>query len=661
MSQLFNPTYRTITVANVSGLSNIIPRPADGQLVQTLGYYTPGDGGGNLYTYSATASGIVDWGWVLDGLDGDNTTATLQAAENAAGTGVGRFISTDQDISYAKQFGAIAGGTNAAANSIRLNSAISQPNRHLKINRGTFAVDSSIVISNDNITISGLGKESVLQQTAAETNLIQIQNSTSNITIENIHGIGEGTAIVAFENCNFIYSAGAPGLLVRNVRIIGCSSENFSNSSVQLRGTTDSLVSQNRFGQSVNTSNTSADILTYGDCNNILITNNVCTSDISQNIYSGALGNDENIVVSNNICDTKDANGDVIAAPTRKRHGIVCSYNASNRSEFIVSNNQCLNTNWSGIYVPTGTGILVEGNICRNNGISPDAPNGLGSGIHLNNANKAKIVNNQIIDYKSSSSNLGCIRLDNTDACIVQGNVIRSSIGRGIFYSDTNSLINISDNHIEVESIGINIKASVGTEAEGRVARNTIITNGDTIGIDVDQQTENATLSIYDNFIQNLAGSGVGATDTNMGVRMRVQNYRFINNHIVGFATGLYNTETVSGREDANLIRDNYFEECNIAYVWRATNTFATVLVQNTRRLNTPTFASGNGFFGATYEGTEINGQFIITSTAAPTTGTWNVGDVSYNRTPTASGNLGWVCTTAGTPGTWKTFGSIEA
>lgn len=45
---------------------------------------------------------------------------------------------------------------------------------------------------------------------------------------------------------------------------------------------------------------------------------------------------------------------------------------------------------------------------------------------------------------------------------------------------------------------------------------------------------------------------------------------------------------------------------------------------------------------------------------AAPTTGTWKVGDIVYNDTPTAGGFIGWVCVTAGTPGTWKTFGAIS-
>jgi parallel beta-helix repeat protein len=55
------------------------------------------------------------------------------------------------------------------------------------------------------------------------------------------------------------------------------------------------------------------------------------------------------------------------------------------------------------------------------------------------------------------------------------------------------------------------------------------------------------------------------------------------------------------------------------------------------------------------------NGKVVTTGTAAPTTGTWAVGDRVMNSAPAASGNIGWVCTTAGTPGTWKTFGAISA
>lgn len=46
--------------------------------------------------------------------------------------------------------------------------------------------------------------------------------------------------------------------------------------------------------------------------------------------------------------------------------------------------------------------------------------------------------------------------------------------------------------------------------------------------------------------------------------------------------------------------------------------------------------------------------------TAAPTTGTWNIGDEVKNSAPSEAGSAsskyvitGWICTVAGTPGTW--------
>lgn len=48
-----------------------------------------------------------------------------------------------------------------------------------------------------------------------------------------------------------------------------------------------------------------------------------------------------------------------------------------------------------------------------------------------------------------------------------------------------------------------------------------------------------------------------------------------------------------------------------------------------------------------------------LTNTA-PTTGTWAQGAIAYNNSPTSGTYVGWVCTVAGSPGTWKTFGLIS-
>lgn len=56
----------------------------------------------------------------------------------------------------------------------------------------------------------------------------------------------------------------------------------------------------------------------------------------------------------------------------------------------------------------------------------------------------------------------------------------------------------------------------------------------------------------------------------------------------------------------------------------------------------------------------DISGARNMAS-AAPAAGTWKLGDIVWNSEPAATEYVGWVCVSAGTPGTWKGFGAIEA
>lgn len=47
-------------------------------------------------------------------------------------------------------------------------------------------------------------------------------------------------------------------------------------------------------------------------------------------------------------------------------------------------------------------------------------------------------------------------------------------------------------------------------------------------------------------------------------------------------------------------------------------------------------------------------------STAAPTTGTWNQGDVVWRSNATSGQQSGWMCTVSGTPGTWKAMSNLS-
>lgn len=50
-------------------------------------------------------------------------------------------------------------------------------------------------------------------------------------------------------------------------------------------------------------------------------------------------------------------------------------------------------------------------------------------------------------------------------------------------------------------------------------------------------------------------------------------------------------------------------------------------------------------------------GQCVKPGTAAPTSGTFKVGDIVWNSSVELGAQVGWVCVVAGTPGTWAPFG----
>lgn len=131
---------------------------------------------------------------------------------------------------------------------------------------------------------------------------------------------------------------------------------------------------------------------------------------------------------------------------------------------------------------------------------------------------------------------------------------------------------------------------------------------------------------------------------------------------------------------------DAMVEDCNIV----ATTSGYQMILNNTGRLifrrnrvenfnnyqgihlTTPTTAyfRDNNFvncpgqpvnFGTTkvMDWTASQGQVVAHGTAVPTTGTWSRGDIVWNTAPAAGGAPGWICTGAGSPGTWKAMANL--
>lgn len=58
--------------------------------------------------------------------------------------------------------------------------------------------------------------------------------------------------------------------------------------------------------------------------------------------------------------------------------------------------------------------------------------------------------------------------------------------------------------------------------------------------------------------------------------------------------------------------------------------------------------------------GIKIANKKIVINTKAPTTGTWNSGDIVINSSISIGDVIGWICGTSGTPGNWYPIGTLE-
>tara|TARA_B110000503_G_C7128683_1_gene405843 strand:+ start:1240 stop:1659 length:420 start_codon:yes stop_codon:yes gene_type:complete len=67
-----------------------------------------------------------------------------------------------------------------------------------------------------------------------------------------------------------------------------------------------------------------------------------------------------------------------------------------------------------------------------------------------------------------------------------------------------------------------------------------------------------------------------------------------------------------------------------------------------------------NGISLETNGPVKFQGKTFTVGNSIPNTGFYNIGDIVWNDTPKPESNLGWVCIRTGTPGDWRSFGSIS-
>lgn len=156
-----------------------------------------------------------------------------------------------------------------------------------------------------------------------------------------------------------------------------------------------------------------------------------------------------------------------------------------------------------------------------------------------------------------------------------------------------------------------------GLSLSGNTVRNSEFTHGGVGAADVGIVTYNATGK---NFVENvrLDGFNYGVYSGSEAIRLR--NVTTLNSTTNGWRK---DNDAQAGQEI-------------IANSWDSVN--PAVLQDIERR-----------------DGSKAYGRY----TAAPTVKTWAVGDRVFNSAPSAGNPKSWVCTTAGTPGTWTSEGNL--
>lgn len=164
-------------------------------------------------------------------------------------------------------------------------------------------------------------------------------------------------------------------------------------------------------------------------------------------------------------------------------------------------------------------------------------------------------------------------------------------------------------------------------------------------------QSTEGSISVLGNSMKNCGDSGILCSEgSNCNFTINDNNILSAVNAGISVASGKY--ITVNGNTMTGITGSGR------GLVLPTSGVLFVSVMSNVTNATTPVILSIDGT--VTQSGNSWNPTVQYRS-ASPTSGTWRVGDIVYNTSPAASGVIGWVCVTAGTPGSWKSFGNISA
>lgn len=225
-----------------------------------------------------------------------------------------------------------------------------------------------------------------------------------------------------------------------------------------------------------------------------------------------------------------------------------------------------------------------------------------------------------------------------------------STVPYGIYVSDTADVVRVVDN-VVIDTVGRGI--SVGTANDLDVSGNLVKTAGDA-GIQIGDPADTSFTKVTDctvrgNTIRSTANGLVIGSVT--GLTVSGNTIRSYKNAATGSRRGiLYGYLKNAVISDNVIVNDDAGDETILEF---PVSSVHTRLHGNTELSSTSVVELGNVF--------TVGTQKMKWAAAAPVAGAWLQGDIVWNTGVAAAGSPGWICTTAGTPGTWKAMAAVAA
>ena len=598
---------------------------------KTLGYYAAGDGGGNSFYWDSTSTATDNAGTVI---------------KPTAASGAGRWLAVDSINVNTSQFG--------CAGAINDNSAFGYAIVYAQSANIKLTIDKPIVILGsawtpitltNHLSLTGVNANSTITVSGTQVDLFVLAATKdfkingvifSNIaTLFSTSGASNYGTIelnkVKVSNSKSVCVTGASDITLFKLK--DCIFDTFTGSAYYVFGMSayfkSAVVEGCRF-TNLNSTTSSMTALCLGRTqlvDQLLTGNYIITDNYFYNITAD--GNTagevhaiqlygDTAVISNNIIKSLDRiNG-------RQLGGVEGIYtktiNTTITGNVLVNagfaeGNKGAQINVKGAQsISVGTKPLGINTVVSNNAIyATDTEQR--NGIRV--SSDYTIISNNIVSNHTGSNPIGVAWSDgeNAENILITGNVVTKcmfSVGM-IWINVTGKCIVVTNNLLSGIGTGSNANGVVMLDAERTTNTNNLIINNNVI------EGGNLDVGIY---IALASTNVLNATIKDNKITIDSGNTTGIRTHLSRILSG----EVVN----------NIMKGVTVPYSNKAIDTMRFVG-------NTNNYASVDAY------------------AAAPTTGTWARGEYVYNSAPAASGNVGWICVTAGTPGTWKTWGTIGA